>query len=35
MKYELMEFKTRNIKTIEEYVNKILNGFGIDYGRTL
>ena len=35
MKYELMEFKTRNVKTLEEDVNKILDGFGIDYGMTV
>ena len=34
MKYELMEFKTRNVKNLEEDVNKILDGFGIDYGMT-
>jgi transposase len=27
MKYELMEFKTRNVKTLEEDVCKILDGF--------
>jgi transposase len=32
VKYELMEFKTRNEKTLEEDVRKILYGFGTDYG---
>lgn len=32
MKYELMEFKTRNAKTLEEDVRKILDGFGKNYG---
>jgi hypothetical protein len=34
MKYELMEFKTRTAKTLEEDVRKILDGFGSDYGMT-
>lgn len=34
MKYELMEFKTRNAKTLEEDVRKILDGFGSDYVMT-
>jgi len=34
MKYELMEFKTRNEKTLEEDVCKILDGFGKDYVMT-
>jgi len=34
MKYELMGFKTRNAKTLEEDVCKILAGFGKDYGMT-
>ena len=34
VKYELMEFKTRNVKTLEEDVRKILDGFGKDYGMT-
>ena len=34
MKYELMEFKTRNEKTLEEDVRKILDGFGKDYVMT-
>jgi hypothetical protein len=34
MKYELMEFKTRNAKTLEEDVCKILDGFGLDYVMT-
>jgi hypothetical protein len=29
-----MEFKTRNIKTLEEDVCKILDGFGTDYVMT-
>ena len=34
MKYELMEFKTRNEKILEEDVRKILDGFGKDYVMT-
>jgi transposase len=34
VKYELMEFKTRNVKTLEEDVCKILDGFGKDYVMT-
>jgi len=34
VKYELMGFKTRNAKTLEEDVRKILDGFGTDYGMT-
>ena len=34
VKYELMEFKTRNAKTLEEDVRKILAGFGTDYVMT-
>ena len=34
VKYELMEFKTRNVKTLEDDVCKILDGFGKDYGIT-
>jgi len=30
----LMEFKTRNAKTLEEDVRKILDGFGKNYGMT-
>ncbi len=29
-----MEFMTRNFKTLDEDVNKIRDGFGIDYGMT-
>ena len=32
VKYELMEFKTRTVQTLEEDVRKILSGFGADYG---
>ncbi len=35
MKYELMKFKTRNEKTLEEDVCKILDGFGKDYVMTV
>jgi len=31
IKYELLEFKTRNIQTLEEDVCKILDGFGKHY----
>ena len=34
MKYELMEFKTRTVQTLEEDVCKILTGFGKDYRMT-
>jgi transposase len=34
VKYELMEFKTRNFKTLEEDVCKIWDGFGKDYVMT-
>jgi len=34
VKHELMEFKTRNVKTLEDDVCKILDGFGKDYGIT-
>jgi len=34
VKYELMGFKSRNAKTLEEDVRKILDGFGTDYGMT-
>jgi hypothetical protein len=34
VKYELMEFKTRTVQTLEEDVRKILTGFGINYGMT-
>jgi len=34
VKYELMEFKTRNAKTLEEDVRKILDSFGSDYVMT-
>ena len=34
MKYELMEFKARNEKILEEDVRKILDGFGKDYVMT-
>ena len=34
VKYELMEFQTRNVKTLEEDVCKILDGFGKDYVMT-
>ena len=34
LKYELMEFKTRNEKILEEDVRKILDGFGKDYVMT-
>jgi len=34
VKYELMEFKTRNAQILEEDVSKILAGFGKDYVMT-
>lgn len=34
MKYQWMEFKARTAKTLEEDVDKILNGFGSEYRMT-
>jgi hypothetical protein len=34
MKYELMEFKTRNTTIYEENVDQIFNSFEINYGMT-
>lgn len=34
IKYELLEFKTRDADTLEKDVRQILNGFGNDYGMT-